>query len=129
MVEGHIQDFLREDGANGRLSFELRAESATSPLIPRSQSGAVEINHHRWIQLVELPCVRNGGIATSRKQGAYLQRNLQSRIWDCTKCSVELFIDSPGRPLKYCKPYVLIHGKELAQVEQATAMVTNAYHE
>jgi len=128
MVEDYIQDYIEEDGAHGRLRFELRAGSLANSLLYRAESGAVQINNDYWIQLLELPCIRNGGI-TNPGSKVRLNHNLQKRIWDCTECSAEIFADCPDMPLKTCKPYALIHGSELKQVERATAMITNTRHD
>mmetsp|Transcript_22702 Transcript_22702/g.36854 ORF Transcript_22702/g.36854 Transcript_22702/m.36854 type:complete len:171 (+) Transcript_22702:2-514(+) len=138
MVEECILDYIgnikKEPGAYGRLRFELRAGSFPSVHLPRSESGAVQIissddGSKRWMQLLELPCIpQHDSVFTNSSGGKMrLSHDLQNRIWDDgIQCSAELFIDCVDTPLKMCKPYVVVHGIELRQVERAAALITNA---
>ena len=49
-------------------------------------------------------------------------------MWDGTGFPlVEVVVDGPQMQLKRCRPYVVVLGSEMEQVERATAMVTDAH--
>lgn len=132
MLEMSLHDYVKEVSAHRRLSYELRAGSPPSPFVIAAEtSGAVQISQGGgWIQLLELSCVRTDLLVKVCRAQTRLQlkRDVQQRIWNDTKCSVEVYNDGgPSSPLTLCRPYVIIQGKELGQVERATAMVTRAW--
>jgi len=126
MLEKDLQDHIEEAGATGRLRYELRASSS---FFSRAASGALRMGGDRWIQLLELPCIDGRQLARAPGKRTCLDPALQRWIWDRTRCAAELFVAGPGTPLARCRPYVLVQGRNLRQVERAAAMVTNARHD
>jgi len=122
----HYMEIMDGCSATARLRFELRAGSLGNSCVPRAESGAVQIDHNRWMQVLELSCVKKGWVINTGRKAQQLNRELLQSIWDNTKCTAEVFADCPDMPLKLCKPYVLVQGRELKWVDRATAMITDA---
>ena len=124
LVDRKLRNFYKESRADKRLSYELRAGSATQSLLPQGESGAVQIGSGYWLQLVEMPCIPQGYYYISGKR-ALLRQDLVDRIQNETQCNATVFANHPA-PLKSCNPYVAVTGRFLHEVDTATAIITNA---
>lgn len=128
MIEGILLDYINEGDANNRLLYELRSGSIANSILPQDDSGAVQIHNNCWFQLLEIPCIPREltvGYGTTMR----LRADLVKIIMTETNCHVTLYADGPVEPLRWCKPYVLVQGRSLSQVNRATEMITNARHE
>ena len=125
LVDRDLRDFVKDNRADKRLRYELRAVSSTQPHLPQGESGAVQIiGNGRWLQLVEMPCIPQGYIVISGER-ALLRQDLLDRIQNETQCKATVFTNHPV-PLKSCNPYVAVTGRDLHGVDRATAIITNA---
>lgn len=128
LVEEILFDYINERGANNRLLYELRSGSMANSLLPRDESGAVQIDKNRWFQLLEIPCIPRE-LTVGHGSTMRLRADLIKIIMAETNCHVTLYTDGPGDPLRWCKPYVLVQGRLSNQVNRATEMITNARHD
>jgi hypothetical protein len=118
-------DFIDDPGAKGRLSYET-ALSCTGCHCPvDSTSRAVEWKGPNWsgfISLLELPSCNIGRFFNASKildeqEGQNIQR---------IGCSIKIYGDAFGVPLKYCDPYLLVSGGTWQNVDEAVEIVRNA---
>ena len=127
MVEESLFEFVQERNANDRLSYELRWGSPPHAMLPRSKSGAVQVSDCRWMQLLEVTAIPREWVSNSERN-VQLRKDLRRKLWDGTGFPlVEVVVDGPQMQLKRCRPYVVVLGSEMEQVERATAMVTDAH--
>jgi hypothetical protein len=123
MIKQSLLEYLSDENSEKRLIYELAMSANGSHNIHKTSSGLL-LQHHNgatmWWVVFALPgkareeCVEH--------HGRFLQ-NLEVKD---TKCTVELFGKMFKRPLKYVAPYVLISGKEDANVNVAITRVVKA---
>lgn len=118
-------DVIDDPGAKGRLSYEtaLNCTGCHHPM--DSTSCAVEWKGPNWsgfISLVELAKCHVGRLFNSstildEQEGQNIQR---------LGCSIKMYGDAFGVPLKYCDPYLLVSGGTWQNVDKAVEIVRNA---
>ena len=120
-------DFIGDPGAKGRLFYEV-ASSCTGPHCPEeSTSHAVGWrgpNGCGFLSLVELPFVLHDGIRSFHAH-MILQTQNNQRV-KRLGCSIKVYGDDFGVPLKYCDPYALVSGGSWRDVDEAVAIVREA---
>jgi hypothetical protein len=119
-------DFIGDPGAKGRLFYEV-ASSCTGPHCPEeSTSYAVGWRgpNGGFLSLVELPFVLHDGIRSFHAHMILQTQNNQhmKRLG----CSIKVYGDDYGVPLKYCDPYALVSGGSWQDVDEAVEIVRDA---
>ena len=124
-IQRFILEFLDDNCAKGRLLYELALLARGNGCII-SNGGIVkqrspDTDKVVWMKLLDLPSFRrrNELIGDHRE---FLQRNLTK----CTECSMIFFGSDFDVPVKACKPYVLIYGREVEPVAKAETMLADA---
>ena len=118
-------DFIDDPGAKGRLSYEiaLRCTGCHRPV--DSTSSAIEWKGPNWsgfISLLELPSCNVGRLFNASKiLDGQVGQNIQH-----LGCSIKVYGDAFGVPLKYCEPYLLVSGGTWQNVDEAIEIVRNA---
>ena len=118
-------DFIDDPGAKGRLSYETALSCTGCHRPVDSTSCAVEWKGPNWsgfISLVELPKCNEGRLFNAstildEQEGQNIQR---------LGCSIKIYGDAFGVPLKYCDPYLLVSGGTWQNVDKAVEIVRNA---
>jgi hypothetical protein len=102
-------DYIDDPGAKGRLSYETALSCTGCHRPVDSTSCAVEWKGPNWsgfISLVELAKFNvgrwfNASTILDEQDGQNIQR---------LGCSIKMYGDAFGVPLKYCDPYLLVSG-------------------
>ena len=118
-------DYIDDPGAKGRLSYETALSCTGCHRPVDSTSCAVQWKGPNWsgfISLVELPKCNegrlfNGSTILDEQEGQNIQR---------LGCSIKIYGDAFGVPLKYCDPYLLVSGGTWQTVDKAVEIVRNA---
>ena len=118
-------DYIDDPGAKGRLSYETALICTGCHRPADSTSSAVEWKGPNWsgfISLVELPKCNEGRLFNAstlldEQEGQNIQR---------LGCSIKIYGDAFGVPLKYCDPYLLVSGGTWQNVDKAVEIVRNA---
>lgn len=123
MIKQSLLEYLSDENSEKRLIYELAMSAIGSHNIHETSSGLL-LQHHNgsriWSVVFALPgkareeCVEHHG------------KFLQKLELKDTKCTVELFGKMFKRPIKHVAPYVLISGKEEANVNVAITRVVKA---
>ena len=118
-------DYIDDPGAKGRLSYETALSCTGCHRPVDSTSCAVEWKGPNWsgfISLVELAKCNvgrlfNASTILNEQEGQNIQR---------LGCSIKMYGDAFGVPLKYCDPYLLVSGGTWQNVDKAVEIVRNA---
>lgn len=127
MIKQSLLEYLLDDNSEKRLIYELAMSASGSHNIHETSSGLLLLHHNgatAWWVIFELPrgAAHHRGSLIVDSHGKFLQ-NLELKD---TGCTVELFGNTFKKPLKHVAPYVLISGKEEANVNVAITRVVKA---
>jgi hypothetical protein len=125
-VMDHLREYMKEvdPGAEERLTYEV-ASSYTGLHCPReSTSNAVSSSGSdgsiSYMSLIELPFVLR---KTFHEHLNFLN---SEELLKRGGCSIKIFGDSFGVPLKLCDPYCLVTGKSWKNVDEAVVIVKDS---
>ncbi len=127
MIKQSLLEYLSDENSEKRLIYELAMSASGSHNIHETSSGLLRLHHNgatAWWVIFELPrgARHRSGSLSVESHGKFLQTlELQD-----TGCRVELFGNTFKKPLKHVAPYVLISGKERANVNVAITRVVKA---